>query len=159
MKTQDVLEREEKIISTNRKAKHEFEILQTFEAGIALKGTEVKSLRMGRCSIQEAYAGFKSPQDDELYIFNMHIKEYEHGGRDNHNPTRVRKLLVHKHEAIRLKTKVNEKGLTIIPLTIYFSGPFVKLEMAVARAKRKYDKREDKKKKDIDKEIRKKFRV
>ena len=159
MKTNDVLEREEKIISTNRKAKHDFEILQTFEAGIALKGTEVKSLRMGRCSLQEAYAGFKSPQDDELYIFNMHIKEYEHGGRENHHPTRERKLLVHKHEAIRLKTKVNEKGLTIIPLAIYFSGPFVKLEMAVARAKRKYDKREDKKKKDMDKEIRKKFRV
>ncbi len=151
------MERKIKIIATNRRAKFDYEIIQIIEAGIALQGTEVKSLRNGQCSLQDAYAGFKSRNDDELYIFNLHINPYSHGTYSNHDPKRPRKLLVHEREAIRLKSMVQEKGLTIIPLSIYFSGHLVKVNIAVARAKRKYDKRETTKKKEADREIKKKF--
>jgi len=159
MKTANNQERPEKLITSNRRARHDFEILQTLEAGIVLQGTEVKSLRQGKCSIQEAYAGFPSPNSFELYLINFHISPYEHGNRENHEPKRPRKLLVNMREAKKLKAAVQEKGLTIIPLRLYFSGPFVKVEIAVVRAKHKYDKREASKQKETEKEIRKKYRV
>lgn len=159
MKSTNYQDRSEKLITANRRARHDFEILQTLEAGIVLQGTEVKSLRQGKCSIQDAYAGFPDPNSHELFLLNFHISPYEHGNRENHEPKRPRKLLVSFREALKLKSAVQEKGLTIIPLKIYFSGPFVKIEIALVRAKRKYDKREETKKKETDKEIRKKFRV
>lgn len=159
MKSTNNQDRPEKLITSNRRARHDFEILQTLEAGIVLQGTEVKSLRQGKCSIQDAYAGFPNPNSHELFLLNFHISPYEHGNRENHEPKRPRKLLVNLREANKLKSAVQEKGLTIIPLKLYFSGPFVKVEIALVRAKRKYDKREDTKKKETDKEIRKKFRV
>lgn len=159
MKSTNNQDRPEKLITSNRRARHDFEILQTLEAGIVLQGTEVKSLRQGKCSIQDAYAGFPNPNSHELFLLNFHISPYEHGNRENHEPKRPRKLLVNLREANKLKSAVQEKGLTIIPLKLYFSGPFVKVEIALVRAKRKYDKREETKKKETDKEIRKKFRV
>lgn len=159
MNTVNQQDRAIKIISNNRRAYHDYEIVQRIEAGIVLRGTEVKSLRQGRCSLQDAYAGFLNSQDDELYIINLHINPYDRGNRENHEPKRTRKLLVKKREAIKLKTAVQEKGMTIIPLSIYFSGPYVKVELGFARAKRKYDKREATKQKETDREIRRKFKI
>jgi SsrA-binding protein len=152
-------ERKYKAVAKNRKAYHEYEVLQKFEAGIALQGTEVKSIRGGKCSLQEAYANFKDPDSLELYLLNFHINPYEHGNRENHEPKRPRKLLLKHRELVKLKTQVQEKGMTLIPLSIYFLGPFVKIEIGVAKAKRKYDKREALKERDTDREIRQKFRV
>jgi SsrA-binding protein len=159
MKTKEMMDREEKTVSTNRRALHDFHITQEIEAGIALHGSEVKSIRNGKVSIQEAYAGFKHPRDEELYIFNMHINPYEQSSYDRLEPKRTRKLLVHKREARRLKSQIQEKGMTIIPLEIYFAGPFVKVKLGVAKAKRKYDKRETTKKREVEREIRRKFKV
>ncbi|MFP4543846.1 MAG: SsrA-binding protein SmpB [Bacteroidota bacterium] len=158
MKTQDILEREKKIITRNRRAEHDFFITQRIECGIALQGTEVKSLRQGRATIQDAYAGFKSTKDEDLYLFNLHIPPYEHTGYGNHEPKRPRKLLLHKREALKLKAAVQEKGITLIPLTLYFSGHLVKVEIGLAKAKKKYDKRESTKEKEVEREIRRKFR-
>ncbi|MFP4528023.1 MAG: SsrA-binding protein SmpB [Candidatus Kapaibacterium sp.] len=154
-----MMNREVRTVATNRRALHDFFITNTYEAGIELIGSEVKSIRQGKVSLQEAYAGFKSPQDEELFIFNMHINPYEQSSYDRVNPRRERKLLVHKREAVRLKSAIQEKGMTIIPLSIYFSGPFVKVELGVAKAKRKYDKRETTKKRETEREIRRKFRI
>ena len=159
MKPEQTRKRHKKIIATNRKARYDFEIIKTIETGIVLMGTEVKSLRNGRCSLQESYAGFKSHNDTELYVFNLHINPYAHGNRENHEPKRVRKLLVHAREAIKLKTQINEKGMTLIPLSIYFFGHLVKINLGIAKAKRKYDKRETTKKRESDIEIKRKFRV
>lgn len=154
-----MMERKVKIIAKNRKAFHDYIILQTLECGIVLHGTEVKSLRNGKCSLQDAYAGFPDARNNELFIINLHIAPYEHGNIYNHEPKRNRKLLVSQREAVKLRTAVSEKGLTLIPLSIYFSGRYVKVEIALVKAKKKYDKREDEKKKDAEKEIRKKFRL
>lgn len=159
MKSAQTFERKERPIMQNRKARHEFEIMQVFEAGIELRGTEVKSLRAGKCSIQEAYAGFLSADSMELYLINFNINPYEHGTHENHEPKRKRKLLLNGRELVKIKTAIAEKGLTIIPLSLFFSGPFVKVQLGVARAKKKYDKREDQKKEDSKKEILRKFRV
>lgn len=142
-----------KIIASNRRVRHDYEIIQTMEAGIVLQGTEVKSLRSGKCSLQDSYAGFKSSSDLDLLLYNLHINPYEHGNIMNHEPKRLRKLLVHEREAIRLKTQIQEKGLTIVPLSIYFSGHLVKVELATVRAKKKYDKRETTKKREAEREI------
>lgn len=154
-----MMERKVKVIAKNRRAYHDFIIVQSIECGIVLQGTEVKSLRNGKCSLQDAYAGFPDAKSDELFIINMHIAPYDHGNIYNHEPKRQRKLLVKEREAVKLRSAVQEKGLTLIPLSIYFSGRYVKLEIALVKAKKKYDKREDEKKKDADKEIRKKFRL
>lgn len=154
-----MMERKVKVIAKNRKAFHDFIIVQSIECGIVLHGTEVKSLRNGKCSLQDAYAGFPDARSNELYIINLHIAPYEHGNIYNHEPKRNRKLLVSQREAVKLRTAVSEKGLTLIPLSIYFSGRYVKVEIALVKAKKKYDKREDEKKKDAEKEIRKKFRL
>jgi SsrA-binding protein len=159
VKTQEMMERKVKVIAKNRKAFHDFIIVQTLECGIVLQGTEVKSLRNGKCSLQDAYAGFPDARNNELFIINLHIAPYEHGTIYNHEPKRNRKLLISQREAVKLRTAVSEKGLTLIPLSIYFSGRYVKVEIALVKAKKKYDKREDAKKKDAEKEIRKKFRL
>ena len=158
MKSEQILERTQRTIATNRRAGHDFEIIQRIEAGVILQGTEVKSLRAGRCSLQDAYAGFLRYDDFELYIFNLHINPYDHGNRENHEPKRPRKLLVHAREAFKLKAAIQEKGMTVIPLSIYFSGHLVKIELGIARSKRKYDKRETTKKKEFEREVQRKFK-
>ncbi len=139
---QDLPERKQKIITSNKKAYFDFEIAQKLEAGIDLVGTEVKSLRKGKCNILDSHAQFKSKTNDELFLFNLQIPEFEFGNRMNHEPKRPRKLLIHKSEAIKWRTQVVEKGFTIIPLSIYFSGHLVKVEIGLAKPKKKYDKRE-----------------
>lgn len=159
MKSSVQFERKEKSISVNRKARHEFEIISSLEAGIILQGTEVKSLRSGKCSMQDCYAAFGKKDSLELTIINLHISPYNHGNRENHEPKRPRKLLLTERELKKLKTAVSEKGITLIPLSLYFSGPFVKVEIGLAKAKRKYDKRETNKERDTEREIRRKFRL
>ncbi len=127
------------LIANNKKARFDYFILESFETGIALFGTEVKSLRLGQCSIKEAWVDIR---DEEVYIYGMHINPYEKGNIFNRDPLRVRKLLMHREEIRRLIGKVKEKGLTIVPLQLYFKGSLVKVEIGLAQGKKKYDKRE-----------------
>lgn len=143
-----------KIVTTNRKAYHEYEIIETIEAGIVLKGTEVKSLRQGRVSIQDSYAIIK---DGEVWLLNMHISPYEYGNVHNHDPLRDKKLLLHKREIIRLSTKVKERGLTLIPLKVYFKNGRAKVELALVRGKKKYEKKEDMAEKELQRELKRKY--
>ena len=129
---------EVRVVATNRKAYHDYEIEETHEAGIALQGTEVKSLRAGRANLRDSYARIAG---GEVYLHNTHISEYSHGNIANHEPRRMRKLLMHKAEIRRLTGKVQEKGLTLVPLRIYFKGNVAKVELALARGKISYDKR------------------
>ncbi|MGD9900036.1 MAG: SsrA-binding protein SmpB [Calditrichaceae bacterium] len=126
------------IISTNRKARHDYEIVSSIETGIVLTGTEVKSLRDGKANMADSYAKFT---DGELWVFNLHISPYTKSAMENHEPLRNRKLLLHKLELKKLMRQVDEKGVTLIPLKLYFKNHLVKLELALARGKRKYDKR------------------
>ncbi len=139
-----------KIITDNRRARHEYFILETYEAGIALTGTEVKSIRMGRVNIKDSYAMIHG---GEVYIENMHISPYEQGNRFNHEPLRRRKLLLHKREIRKLIGETMQKGLTLVPLKMYFSRGKVKIEIAVAKGKKLYDKRHDLAEKDAKREI------
>lgn len=133
--------KDKKIIAVNRKAKHDYFILETFEAGIALTGTEVKSLRNGKVSLQDSYADVKN---GEVWIYSLHISPYEHGNIYNHDPKRPRKLLLNKDEIAYLIGKVKEKGLTLIPLSIYFNERgWAKVELGLAKGKKLYDKRRD----------------
>lgn len=132
-------EHEERIAVSNRKARHDYHILETLEAGIALKGTEVKSLRKGNGNLQDSYAMIK---DGEVWLHGMHVSPYEQGNINNHDPRRTRKLLLTKKEIRKLLTKVQEKGLALIPLALYFKGPYAKIQLAVAQGKKSYDKRE-----------------
>jgi SsrA-binding protein len=132
-------EGEHTAVVSNRKARHDYHILEVFEAGIALRGTEVKSLRKRNANLQDSYAMVKG---GEVWLFGMHIGPYEHGSIYNHEPRRTRKLLLTKREILKLLTKVQEKGLALIPLSVYFKGPHAKIELAVAQGKRSYDKRE-----------------
>lgn len=125
---------------TNRKARHEYHIEDKYEAGIALTGTEIKSIRAGKANLQDSYARV---DNGELMLYNMHISPYEQGNRFNHEPKRPRKMLMHKREIMRLLGQTREKGLSLIPLQLYFKGGWVKVELALARGKKKYDKRED----------------
>jgi SsrA-binding protein len=147
-----------KTITYNRKAHFEYEILYTLEAGIQLKGTEVKSIRQGKCSLSEGYIVDESL---ELFVKNMNIPQYTHGNINNHEPKRKRKLLLNKKEIIKLTKAINEKGITIIPLKLYFKGSLIKLEIAVGKGKKLYDKRETLKardnKKTLDREMRSKY--
>ena len=129
-----------KVVARNRKARHEFQILETFEAGIELKGPEVKSLRAGNVSFQDAHARV---QRGELWLHSVHISPYEQANRSNVDPVRARRLLLHRHEIRRLVGKIKEKGLTIVPLEIYFARGYAKVNLALARGKKLYDKRED----------------
>jgi SsrA-binding protein len=143
-------ERGQKVIVSNRKARHDYAILDTYEAGIMLQGTEVKSLRLGRASLADAFA---TVDDGEIFLRNLHIPEYTQGSWTNHEPRRTRKLLLHKSEIERLIGKTREGGLTLVPLRMYFSDGKVKVELALARGKRSYDKRQDLAKRDAQREI------
>lgn len=133
--------RKEKIVTVNRKARHDYHIIETFEAGIALTGTEVKSLRAGQANLKDSYARVENA---ELFLHNMHISPFEKGNRFNHDPKRTRKLLMHKREILRLLGRTREKGLALIPLKVYFNERGrAKVELALARGKKIYDKRED----------------
>ncbi len=139
-----------KVVSDNRRARHDYSILESFEAGVVLKGTEVKSLRQGTTSLQESYITIKN---GEMFILGWHIPPYEHGNIFNVDPTRTRKLLMHKRQIENLDAKVAQDGLTLIPLRLYFKEGKLKLELGLARGKKLYDKREDIKKRDISREI------
>jgi SsrA-binding protein len=139
-----------KLIAQNRKARHEYAIEDVFECGVVLRGTEVKSLRLGRASLVD---GFATIDDGEVFLHGVHIPEYEQGSWTNHEPRRVRKLLLHKAEIVRLIGKTKESGLTLIPLALYFSDGKVKVELALARGKKSYDKRQDLAKRDADREV------
>ena len=141
---------EKKLIANNKKAYHDYFILEKYEAGIVLHGTEVKSLRMGKCSIKEAFIRI---EDGEMFIYGMHISPYEKGNIFNRDPIRVRKLLIHKKEINRLLGKVKQDGLTLIPLSIYFKGSIAKIQLGLCKGKKLYDKREDAAKKDAKRQI------
>jgi SsrA-binding protein len=138
------------IVSTNKKARFNYEIIEKIEAGIALKGTEVKSIRNRNVSIGESYAQIK---DDEVFLHNLHISPYEQGNRENHDPIRVRKLLLHKREIKKLVARTQQKGLSLVPLSIYLRKGKIKVELGIGRGKRLVDKRESIKKKTIEREI------
>lgn len=128
-----------KILSDNRQARHNFHLLETYEAGVALLGTEVKAAKTGKVQLKEAYADI---QENEAWLVNAHISEYSHGNRENHQPMRKRKLLLHREEIDKLYGKVKEKGLALVPLKLYLKGGRIKCEIAVARGKKLHDKRE-----------------
>lgn len=137
-------------LATNRKAFHQYHILETYEAGIALKGTEVKSIREGKADIKESIVRIR---DEEAYLVGCHVQPYSHGNITNHEPTRTRKLLLHKREIRRLQGKVQEKGLTLIPTRLFLKNGRIKVEVALARGKRLHDKREAVKAREAGREI------
>ena len=144
-----------KIIAVNRKARHDFFIEDEYEAGMVLKGTEVKSLRLGKVNLKDSYARIK---DGEVFVYQMHIGPYPFAYYENHDPLRVRKLLLHKQEIKRLSAKVNEKGHSLIPLKLYFKDGRVKLTIALAKGKRKYDKRDAIKRRDEQRDLDREFK-
>ena len=144
-----------KLIANNKKAYHDFFIDDKYETGIELFGTEVKSIRMGKCSIKESFVRIEK---GEVYIYGMHINPYEKGNIFNKDPLRVRKLLLHKTEINKLAAKIAEKGYTLVPLQVYFKGSLVKVEIRLARGKKLYDKRDDIAKKDQRREVEREFK-
>ena len=146
----------QKLVANNKKAYHDFFIDETYEAGIALHGTEVKSLRMGKCSIKEAFIRI---ENGEVYVYGMHISPYEKGNIFNKDPMRVKKLLMHRYEINKLLGKIKEKGFTLVPLQVYFKNGKAKVEIGLARGKKLYDKRADIAKKDMKREAEKEFKV
>ena len=147
---------EKKLIANNKKAYHDYFILEKYEVGLVLHGTEVKSLRMGKCSIKES---FIRVEDGEMYIYGMHISPYEKGNIFNKDPLRVRKLLLHRYEINKITGKIEEQGITVVPLQVYFSGSLVKMEIGLAKGKKLYDKRDDIAKKDQKREAQREFKV
>ena len=145
-----------KLVANNKKAFHDFFIDDTYETGISLAGTEVKSLRMGKCSIKEAFVRI---ENGEVIVYGMHISPYEKGNIFNKDPLRPRKLLMHRYEINKLMGKIKEKGMTLVPLRVYFKGSLVKVEIGLARGKKLYDKRQDIAKKDQRREAEKEFKV
>ena len=145
-----------RLIANNKKAYHDYFIEDTYEAGIELAGTEVKSLRMGKCSIKESFIQI---EHGEVFIYGMHISPYEKGNIFNKDPLRVRKLLLHTYEIRKIEGKIREKGYTLVPLKVYFKGSLVKVEMGVAKGKKLYDKRQDISKKDQRRETEREFKV
>lgn len=145
-----------KLIANNKKAFHDYFIEDKYEAGISLAGTEVKSLRMGKGSVKEAFIRMEK---GEIYIYGMHISPYEKGNIFNKDPLRPRKLLLHKHEINKIAGKMAEKGYTVVPLQVYFKGSLVKIEIALARGKKLYDKRQDIARKDQRRESEREFKV
>ena len=141
---------ERHVAVSNRKARHDYEIIETIEAGIALTGTEVKSLRQGRANLQDAYALVTR---GEIFLHGAHISPYTEGSYTNHDPVRTRKLLLQRKQIRKLTGRVAEKGFTLVPLSFYFKGPLVKVDLALARGKRQFDKRESIKKREIDREL------
>lgn len=145
-----------KLVANNKKAYHDYFIDEKYEAGIELFGTEVKSIRMGKCSVKEAFVKIDKGQ---VYVCGMHISPYEKGNIFNKDPLRVRRLLLHKYEIMKLNGKIAEKGYTLVPLQVYFKGSLVKVEVGLARGKKLYDKRADIAKKDQRRELEKEFKV
>lgn len=145
-----------KLIANNKKAYHDYFLEEKIEAGIELVGTEVKSLRMGKCSIKEAFVRI---DNGEIYIYQMHISPYEKGNIFNRDPLRPRKLLLHKYEILKLEGKIKEKGYTIVPVEVYFNKGRVKLMIALAKGKKLYDKRADIKAKDLKREAGREFKI
>ena len=145
-----------RLIANNKKARHDFFLEETFEAGVELHGTEVKSLRQGNCSIKEAFVRI---ENGEIIIYGMHVSPYEKGNIFNKDPMRPKRLLMHKKEIMRLLGKIKEKGYTLVPVQVYFKGSLVKVEIALARGKKLYDKREDIAKKDARREAERDFKV
>ncbi len=145
-----------KLIANNKKAYHEYFLEEKYEAGISLHGTEVKSLRMGKCSIKEAFVRI---ENGEVYIYQMHISPYEKGNIFNRDPLRPKKLLMHKEEIRKLQGKIAEKGYTLVPVEVYLKGSLVKVEIALAKGKKLYDKRADIAKKDMRREAEREFKV
>ncbi len=146
-----------KLVANNKKAYHDYFIDEKFECGIELFGTEVKSIRMGKCSIKEAFV--RIDNHNEVWVYGMHINPKEKGNIFNKDPLRARKLLMHKHEIIKLSGKTAEKGYTLVPLQVYFKNSLVKVEIGLARGKKLYDKREDIAKKDQRRELQREFKV
>ena len=149
-------EKGSRLIANNKKAYHDYFIEETYEAGIALHGTEVKSLRMGKCSIKESFVRI---ENEEVYIYGMHISPYEKGNIFNRDPLRVKKLLLHKSEIRKMKGKIAEKGYTLVPLKVYFNRTLLKVEIGLAKGKKLYDKRQDIAKKDQRSEAERDFKV
>ena len=145
-----------KLVANNKKAYHDYFIDEKYEAGIELFGTEVKSIRMGKCSVKEAFVKIDK---GEVYVYGMHISPYEKGNIFNKDTLRVRRLLLHKYEIMKLNGKIAEKGYTLVPLQVYFKGSLVKVEVGLARGKKLYDKRADIAKKDQRRELEKEFKV
>ncbi|MCI6733385.1 MAG: SsrA-binding protein SmpB [Lachnospiraceae bacterium] len=145
-----------KLIANNKKAYHDYFIEETYEAGITLVGTEVKSLRMGRCNVKESFIRIEK---GEVFIYGMHISPYEKGNIFNKDPLRVRKLLLHKRQISKLTGQIAEKGYTLVPLKVYFRGSLAKVEIGLARGKKLYDKRQDIAKKDQRREAEKEFKI
>ena len=146
-----------KLIANNKKAYHDYFIEEKYEAGIELVGTEVKSVRQGHCSIKEAF--IRIDKNNEVQIYGMHINPYEKGNIFNKDPLRVRKLLLHRQEIRKIQGHITQKGYTIVPLSVYFSGSLVKVEIGLAKGKKLYDKRQDIAKKDQRREAERKFKV
>jgi len=146
----------QKLIANNKKAYHDYFIDETYEAGIALHGTEVKSMRMGKCSIKESFIRI---ENGEVFVYGMHVSPYEKGNLFNKDPLRVKKLLMHKYEINKLAGKIAEKGYTLVPLQVYFKNGRVKAEIGLARGKKLYDKRQDIAKKDQRRETEREFKV
>lgn len=140
-----------RVIATNRKAHHLYHIVDTYEAGIVLVGTEVKSMRQGKVSFKDSYA---TVQKEEIFLHNMHIGPYDQANRFNHDPTRLRKLLMHRGEIKRLLGKTTERGLTLVPLRVYFKGKVVKVELALAIGKKLFDRRKTIKDREVQRELR-----
>lgn len=145
----------EKVVVSNKKARFQYEIAEVFEAGIVLQGTEVKSLRLGKANLQDSYGNIK---DGEVYLYNMHISPYDQGNIYNHDPDRVRKLLLHKKEIKRLTGKVLERGMTLVPLKIYFKDGRAKIELGLARGKSQVDRRKDIARRDTQRMVEREFK-
>ncbi|MCI8407827.1 MAG: SsrA-binding protein SmpB [Lachnospiraceae bacterium] len=145
-----------KLVANNKKARFDYFIEDTYEAGISLHGTEVKSLRMGKCSIKESFIRIEK---GEVYVYNMHISPYEKGNIFNRDPLRIKKLLLHKYEINKISGQIAQKGYTLVPLNVYFKGGLVKIEIGLARGKKLYDKRQDIAKKDQRREAEKQFKI
>lgn len=145
----------QKLIANNKKAYHDYFIDETYEAGVALHGTEVKSMRMGKCSIKESFIRI---ENGEVFVYGMHVSPYEKGNIFNKDPLRIKKLLMHKYEINKLQGKIKEKGYTLVPLQVYFKDGKVKVEVGLARGKKLYDKREAIAKKDQKREAEKEFK-
>jgi SsrA-binding protein len=145
-----------KLIAKNKKAYFDFQVIEEYEAGVCLKGSEVKSLRAGQVTLKDSYISFSS---GEAFLQNAHISEYSHGTDSNHHPERLRKLLLHKHELLSIEAKMAEKGLSCVPLSLYFKNGRVKVKIALAKGKKLHDKRQDIKTRDANKEIRRQLKT
>lgn len=143
------------LIANNKKAYHDYFIEDKYEAGVSLAGTEVKSLRMGKCSIKESFVRIEK---GEVFIYGMHVSPYEKGNIFNKDPLRVKKLLLHREEIRKIERKIAEKGFTLVPLQVYFKGSLVKVEIGIAKGKKLYDKRQDIAKKDQKREVQREFK-